>query len=194
MICIESNCSHYVLMRKIIFFLFVAYTKGEIVIFIPAAYHSEKQECSNIVAIFSMLSGWKMGLLISFFVNGIVAFSPVYQPPGLFLKSSPSSLILHHVGISWYGDSYQDIFYNSISSPESDLAINLDSVLQVKACFHCYKLQLSYFPEGNVLCRHFLFILSGQTTFLSLTFSGYAALSNNLAQLYCSTELTIKHV
>lgn len=86
------------------------------------------------------------------------------------------------------------MFYNPISSPESDLAMNLDSVLQVKACLHCYKLQLSSCPDGNVLCKHFLFTLSGQTTFLSLTFSGDAVLSNNLAQLYCPTELTIKRV
>lgn len=137
-----------------------------------------------------------MGLLKPhlLFVHGKVASSPIYPLPGLFFKSVPSLLPLHHIGISWYEDSYQDIFYNSISSPESDLATNFDSVLQVKACLHCYKLQLSSFPDRNSLCKHFLFTLSGQTTFFSLTFSGYTALSNNLAQLYCPIELTIKHV
>lgn len=57
------------------------------------------------------------------------------------------------------------IFYNSISPPESDLAMNLDNVLQVKACLHSYKLQLSSFPDEKVLCKHFLFTPSGQTTF-----------------------------
>lgn len=74
--------------------------KRKIFIFILSADHSEKQECSNIVA--SIPSGWKMGLLNThlYFVHGIVAFSPVYQLPGLFLKFTPSSLVLHHVGVS----------------------------------------------------------------------------------------------
>lgn len=50
-----TNCSPNVLTRKNILFPFIAYKNVEIVIFIPAADHSEKQERSNVAAIFSIL-------------------------------------------------------------------------------------------------------------------------------------------
>lgn len=51
---IESNCSPKVLTSKTALFPFVAYKTVETVIFIPAADYSENQECSNVVAVFSI--------------------------------------------------------------------------------------------------------------------------------------------